>query len=128
MREIKFRAWNKRDNVMEYNVNINQGKPVKQGYQWVNTENTETVYHSPLQQYTGLKDKNGKEIYEGDIAKSGKRLFVARWNNDIASFVWKPLDSEISHPCFNVGTVKNMEIVGNVYENPELLEDEKRLI
>jgi len=40
MREIKFRAWNKRDNVMEYNVNINQGKPVKQGYQWFNTENT----------------------------------------------------------------------------------------
>src|SRR5690606_32387320 len=86
---------------------------------------TEKLPYLKYMPFTGLYDRNGKEIYEGDIAKSGKRLFVAKWNNDIASFVWEPLDCESSYPCFNVGTVKNMEVVGNVFENPELLEGKK---
>ena len=124
MREIKFRAWDGQQ--MHYNVVVVDGIGYKRGS--IGMIYAHGARAGIPMQYTGLKDKNGREIYEGDIAKSRKRLFVARWNNDIASFVWKPLDSEISHPCFNVGTVKNMEIVGNVYENPELLEDEKRLI
>lgn len=66
-----------------------------------------------LMQYTGLKDKNGTEIYEGDIVKATKEnipLIVVFWDDFTASFN---------------GTKDNYlhsEIIGNIYENPELLE------
>ena len=121
MREIKFRAWDGQQ--MHYDVVVVDGIGYKRGS--IGMIYAHGARAGIPMQYTGLKDRNDKEIYEGDIAKSGKRLFVARWNNDIASFVWEPLDGESSYPCFNVGTVKNMEIVGNVFENPELLEGEE---
>ena len=127
MREIKFRAWNKRDKRMEYNVNVNQGKPVKQGYQWLNTENIETVYGSPLQQFTGLKDSNGNEIYEGDIYQylvqfshydhykgAYKSTSVVEWREG-AFWVGEYLLSEALYGDFQP------EIIGNIYENPELI-------
>ena len=128
MRDYKFRAWDT-ESEMWLQITAFDTKESREsdGY------TLEGVFHDGdyagyegivLMQWTGLYDRNGKEIYEGDIAKSGKRLFVAKWNDDIASFVWEPLDGESSYPCFNVGTVKNMEIVGNVFENPELLEGE----
>lgn len=81
-------------------------------------------------QCTGLHDKNGQEIYEGDIARQNKRLFIATWNNNTAAFTWETTDKSCSFPCFNVGTVKSMEVIGNIYENPDLLEvqDDKRAI
>ena len=124
MRQIKFRVWLDEFNKMFYDVGLMGGELYVnidgKGYDVVGD-----CMDFKLMQFTGLYDRKGTPIYEGDIAKSGKRLFVARWNNDIASFVWKPLDGESSYPCFNVGTVKNMEIVGNVFENPELLEGEE---
>lgn len=124
MRPIKFRVWLDEFNKMFYDVGLLGGELYVnidgKGYDVVGD-----CRDFKLMQYTGLKDQNGRENYEGDIAKSGKRLFVAKWNNDIASFVWEPLDGESSYPCFNVGTVKNVEIVGNIYENSELLEGEE---
>jgi len=124
MRPIKFRVWLDEFNKMFYDVGLMGGEL----YVNIDGKGYDVVGDCgdfKLMQYTGLKDQNGRENYEGDIAKSGKRLFVAKWNNDIASFVWEPLDGESSYPCFNVGTVKNVEIVGNIYENPELLEGEE---
>ena len=80
-------------------------------------------------QFTGLKDKNGKEVYEGDIVKEQRRrfkdkYFAVKWNNDIGSYIFEPLDKSLtSYPCFNIGTVKGLEVIGNIYENPELLEE-----
>ena len=126
MREVKFRAWDETNKVMVYNVNINNGKPVKPGYQWFNAENT--ILHSEPQQYTGVKDRNGKEIYEGDILH--ERHFVS-WSRekgeryvDVFAVVWhdggftlKPIGKE------HIRTLDwtQYEIVGNIYENPELI-------
>lgn len=110
MREIKFRAWD------------------RDSKQWVfiNDQNfllgvDGSINHRPstvLMQYTGLKDKNGKEIYEGDVVRR-------HWSGD------KPEDREVifidgafmwGGDKFRTGIDSNWaEIIGNIYESPELL-------
>jgi len=87
---------------------------------------------TPLMQYTGLKDKNGKEIYEGDLVKWSDGEYKHPSNPRIAEVRFDP---ELSFFAFNVDsghkfgysnfmysdTEKHLEIIGNIYENPELL-------
>ena len=78
-----------------------------------------------LMQYTGLKDKNGREIYERDILSFGKRshtklpcLYKVYWNDDNASFdIW-----DLRHNTWGGQVASCGEVIGNIYENPELLE------
>lgn len=73
-------------------------------------------------QYTGLTDRNGKKIFEGDIIKSkGKKAFAVEYSQNIAGFVTKGFGI-LSCPCMNVGTMKSYEVIGNIYDNPELME------
>ena len=81
-----------------------------------------------LMQSTGLKDKNGKEIFEGDIVDYKGRKAIIKWHGSYASFIYRFVDelnkrSEEWYPLY-LAYLK-CEVIGNIYENPELLEDSK---
>lgn len=136
MREIKFRAWDAENNEMVYGVHLNDGKPVKPAYQWFNPQNT--VHDSEPMQYTGLRDKNGVEIYEGDIVHV---IEVSEHeNSDFASPVewidygwtltdpndtqWPLVTVDSSHNW--VGSLSEIEVIGNIYEHPDLLREQTK--
>ena len=70
-------------------------------------------------EYTGLKDKNGKEIYEGDILTAGGQRVKVIYNNITASFDLETVNKGLMGMA-GVNTV--LESIGNIYENPELME------
>jgi len=81
-----------------------------------------------LMQSTGLKDKNGQEIFEGDVVDYKGRKAIIKWNGSYASFIYRFVDElkkRVSewHPLFLA--YYYVEIIGNIYENPELLEVEE---
>lgn len=71
-------------------------------------------------QYTGLCDRNGTKIFEGDILHAAQGDFVVRWSESICSFVAG--EKERIRPCVNSGTMNCCEVIGNIFDNPELLE------
>lgn len=72
-----------------------------------------------LMQYTGLKDKNGKEIYEGDILNYGTPKYIY-FDEKEGRYLLK--NDNIGYAFYVSDLVNQSEIIGNIYENPELLE------
>ena len=113
-REIKFRAWDKkRKKIFQMSVGTNYNphflvdlKSFGGGIQELFDPDLE------LMQYTGLRDKNGKEIYEGDIVRWGSILK----GNEVIFKEGKFMIKDIEDPYW-----KACEIIGNIYENKELL-------
>lgn len=78
-----------------------------------------------IMQSTGLKDKNGKEIFEEDILDYNGRKALVRWHGSYASFIYRFVDElqkrNVEWKPLYLAYMK-CEIIGNIYENPELLE------
>ncbi len=122
MREIKFRAWYKPNKTMYKVGQISLEKGIW-NYEPDNREYIGvSIPYQPsfiLMQYTGLKDKNGKEIYEGDIVKYKKMIGKIIFFN--GSFVLSDFTEENE---WELGVInQEVEIIGNIYENSNLLED-----
>lgn len=114
MRTIKFRAWNGKKMFQSEDLSI-----APRYRKWLGKVDV------ILMQFTGLLDKNGKEIYEGDILKFFNHIWKVEWDKrgGWAQTTEPPMNKEeisrLAHFVDNDMNVK--EVIGNIWENPELL-------
>ena len=129
MRKIEFRAWNKAKKFMDtaWLIDWEHGQVCHRSH------NVSQLENCILMQYTGLKDKNGKEIYEGDILEismgTGSPLrcsieykapsFCRRWIDKVSR---NHRPRELEPMAWNTHII--YKVIGNIYENPELLAGE----
>ena len=120
MKELKFRAWDKEFRMMS---NIISPFINGQSFFFFDGIGSRAINHEKLivMQYTGLKDKNGKEIYEGDIiGMNNEAIGAVKWENFTSRFI---IDGDgISGLRRDEIKTWGWTIIGNIYENPELIE------
>jgi len=129
MRKIKYRAWDKEIKYMNYNPVFGE---LCVGVNGLTKIDINRVFGKKLpdmkkfvfMQWTGIKDRNGKYIFEGDIVrirKNSKDYHVIEWTseliNDDMGYDW--MYSGFMFP--EGGTEKNMEVIGNIFEDKKLL-------
>jgi len=128
MREIKFRAWNDISKEMLYH-----GKDIQGLIWWNEFGEIQSLAKAELMQSTGLKDKNGKEIYEGDIFEYeyvlGEGYKYKTTDNpemfngvDVVGFANSEFIGENRY--LMLSRYVNIKVIGNKFDNPELLEED----
>lgn len=142
---IKFRAWDNLLNKMLVVYKISFDGPVDgvQVHCYLDDRgaegSTEYAYDGDgliLEQFTGLKDVNGKEIYVGDVVEvwsDASELTMVPTVNEVVSedlfgrpgMFLKPIGQHLIEPCLHDSFIDQFKVIGNVHENPELLEVEK---
>lgn len=138
MREILFRGQTRRKG--EYSINVAGDKCEsnwvyggiylnnKEGdfaiiYQQYPEIKKFPVYADTVGQYTGLKDKNGKKIFDGDIVQNTitKEIAIVRWYTEHAAFLLLSKPNNKLYFLYD-NNFKNIEVIGNTIDNNELLE------
>ena len=134
MREIKFMAWHKEKKILRevLEISFSGGYVILAGFGSFG-EIEAPIRDVELMQYTGLKDQNGKKIYEGYIvrfypqAPRSEELPNPRYGEmgeiffDIGSFAVRPIDKKREVLEFFLNELGDWVVVGNIYENKELL-------
>ena len=139
MKEVKFKAWDKWEKEMLPVAGIN----FTNGFMWINEliddetpANTRYLDEVVLRQYTGLKDEKGIDVFEKDIVnivELGKNILeyvsVVEYENS-GYLVTEPNGTQVPLDCFHnqenaVMPLFEIEVIGNAFENPDLLEGEK---
>lgn len=116
---FKFRFWHKPTNKMLDCYGFNEHCTFANTLDGIGTEyNPCATKDCELMQSTGLKDKNGKLIYEGDIVKQNNTTYSVNWFN--GSFCFKDILNGKNYTVEFVMSEKQ-EVIGNIYENKELL-------
>jgi uncharacterized phage protein (TIGR01671 family) len=119
-RELKFRAWDGKQ--MHENVSIVDGEAIKYGYHgtaWIN----DAKAGIPMQ-YTGLHDKNGKEIYEGDFLFDGEQTWLVEYARTMCGFHARDIHAKscnifsLYHLCNRHNQKREVEVIGNIRDNP----------
>jgi len=113
MREFKFRQWT---------TGWSSGKNRMIYLGDINDEEFSSLTQGDLMQFTGLFDSNGGEIYEGDILRDEFGIGEVKWLPEQCAFVVRTTTpTHAYHSLISDGKLERTEVVGNVYENPTLL-------